>query len=135
MNSAHTIAELKIPADPSYILAAKRTSEAVGTVLGFGVEDLDDLKIAVAQACESTMEACRQNWGIGCGQIRLTFRSSQRGLQVDVQACGGPRAQLEFHDSSRDELAMNLLSCFVDELRYSTNHGALRLRMVKRRLA
>ena len=47
--------ELRIPADPSYIVVAKRAVAGFGCVAGFGVEAIDDLVIAVAQACQSAI--------------------------------------------------------------------------------
>ena len=51
--SAGTTSEVRLPADPSYIVVAKRAAAGFACVAGFDVEAVDDLVIAVAQACEN----------------------------------------------------------------------------------
>ncbi|MHB8572280.1 MAG: ATP-binding protein [Candidatus Dormibacteria bacterium] len=135
---SETIAELKIPADTKYILAAKRTAAAIGSIFGFGIEQLDELQIAVAQACESTMQACRENLGLGCGELRLVFRATESGLQVDVNTCGLPHAHrvMAADEVEESRFERQLLTCFVDELRVRhTATGAMHVKLVKYRLA
>ena len=46
-----TVSELRLPADREHILVAKRAAGAFGSLAGFDMDDIDDLTIAVAQAC------------------------------------------------------------------------------------
>ena len=89
--SATTTSELRIPADPEYIVVAKRAAAAFGTVAGFGVEAVDELSIAIAQACENAIGLATCVMGTpGRGQVRILFTVDQESrLDVDVRTVFG----------------------------------------------
>jgi hypothetical protein len=89
--SSTTTSELRIPADPQYIVVAKRAAAAFGSLAGFGVEAIDELSIAIAQACESAigLAACLMGHP-GRGQVRILFKVEEEGkLDVDVRTVFG----------------------------------------------
>jgi len=51
------VTELKLPAVGDYIVVAKRAAASLGLVVGFSVQEIDDLNIAITQACESACAA------------------------------------------------------------------------------
>jgi hypothetical protein len=89
--SSTTTSELRIPADPQYIVVAKRAAAAFGSVAGFGVEAVDELSIAIAQACENAMSLANCVLGNpGRGQVRILFKVEKEGkLDVDVRTVFG----------------------------------------------
>ncbi len=139
-----TITELKIPADPDYIMVAKRTAAALASIVGFSVEEIDDLSIAMSQACENAIAASARQWGSGNGQLRIGFKAGADGLEVEVRSVaprvaeGQPEraiapAYLVAEPPGYAGIGMNMIRLFVDELRYQHNNqtGTLRMRMVK----
>ena len=132
------LADLKIPADPDFIPLAKRLAGSLGSRLGFTLEALDELNIALAQACASAIEAARETWGEQ-GELKLTFASTERGIAVDVEAVGprsGVPAQRQAVMREEDEvqrLAREMIRCFVDDFKFqpARRNGRVRLRMVK----
>ena len=48
---------LKIPGKPEYVSLARLNSSAVANRIGFNFEEIDDIKIAVAEACNSILES------------------------------------------------------------------------------
>jgi anti-sigma regulatory factor (Ser/Thr protein kinase) len=186
--------ELKIPADPQYVIVAKRTASALGSTAGFSLEGIDDLNIAVAQACEKAIAAAYRMWGSGNGVLRLTFHIVDEGIEVEVRSMAAPEAAADADSPKRrleaerraesyrqaaarltdeveserqnriqaqrqltrlagvnrriagaalakgqvkaeadfEDLAVNMIRLFVDELRYNVDsRGATRMRMVK----
>jgi len=85
------ITELKLPAVPDYIVVAKRAAASLGLVVGFSLHEIDDLNIAITQACENACAAATQQWGKGNGQLKLTFKSEPRRIEVEVRSVP-PRA-------------------------------------------
>jgi hypothetical protein len=86
-----TTSELRIPADAQYIVVAKRAAAAFGSVAGFGVEAVDELSIAIAQACENAITLANCVLGRpGRGQVRILFKLEEEGkLEVDVRTVFG----------------------------------------------
>jgi anti-sigma regulatory factor (Ser/Thr protein kinase) len=148
--SAATTSELRIPADPGYIVVAKRAAAGFGCVAGFGVEAIDDLVIAVAQACQNAIDVAARATDRGAGQIRLSFKLEDRRLEVQVRGicaregdpdapCGpqaGARLTAESVASPQHELALRMMGLFVDDCRYRVDArtGGLRVRLTKYRL-
>ena len=138
--AAAYVTELKLPAVGDYILVAKRAAASLGLVVGFSLQEIDDLNIAITQACESACAAAAQQWGSGNGQLKLIFKSRPRRLEVEVRSVP-PRAveQQAVRRARRDAeldyetIGLNMIRLFVDELRYQVNNetGSVRMRMVK----
>jgi anti-sigma regulatory factor (Ser/Thr protein kinase) len=138
------LAELKLLASPELIPTAKRTAAALGSLVGFGVEDLDDLNIAVAQACDQAIEAGRQRFGEEA-TLKLSFWETDQGIEVDVQALPGrsphtrppERALADHHrehherEEAFDRIAHDMIRLFVDDFRPSVARNRIRYRMVK----
>jgi hypothetical protein len=91
MATSTTTSELRIPADPQYIVVAKRAASAFASVAGFGVEAVDELSIAIAQACENAIGLATCVMGSpGRGQVRILFKVELEGkLDVDVRTVFG----------------------------------------------
>lgn len=142
--SRRPLAELKLLASPDFIPTAKRTAAALGSFVGFGVEDLDDLNIAVAQACDQAIEAGIEKFGDEA-TLKLSFWETEQGIEVDVQALPGrspharaqERALAEHHrahherEDDLDRIAHDMIRLFVDDFRPSVARNRVRFRMVK----
>jgi len=57
------VTELKLPAVGDYIVVAKRAAASLGAVVGFSLQEIDDLNIAISQACENACAAAAEQWG------------------------------------------------------------------------
>ena len=132
------LAELKIPAQPDFINVAKRVAQSLGSKMGFSLEDLDELSIAVTQACDSAIEAGEQTWG-GGASLKLVYSATRRGIEVEVEALGprSPQAlrrqPVPVQDEEVRRLTHEMIRCFVDDFRthVDTGTGRVRFRMVK----
>jgi hypothetical protein len=127
------LAELKLLAQPEMISTAKRTASSLGSLVGFSLEDIDELNIAVAQACDSAIAAGKEAWGDEA-TLKLTFWSNDRGLEVEVQAVQ-PRVPSKGHpvphDAALDRLAADMIRCFVDDFRPALGPNRVRFKLVK----
>jgi anti-sigma regulatory factor (Ser/Thr protein kinase) len=149
---SRTTSELRLPADPAYIVVAKRAASAFAAVAGFDVEAVHDLTIAVAQACENAIACAVRVGGVSEGQIRLSFTVEGTRLEVqvlsscarEVVARAAAERQLavaEAVDRERQEvadatdLALRLMGLFVDDHSYRVDErtGGLRVRLTKYR--
>jgi hypothetical protein len=127
------LAELKLLAQTEMISTAKRTASSLGSLVGFSLEDIDELNIAVAQACDSAIAAGKEAWGDEA-TLKLTFWSNDRGLEVEVQAVQ-PRVPSKPHpvphDAALDRLTHDMIRCFVDDFRPALGPNRVRFKLVK----
>jgi hypothetical protein len=131
------LAELKLLAHPEMISTAKRTASSLGSHVGFSLEDIDELNIAVAQACDSAIAAGREAWGDEA-TLKLTFWSTDRGMEVEVQAVQPKAPQLPaqrparvVHNEALDRVAYDMIRCFVDDFRPALGPNRVRFKLVK----
>jgi anti-sigma regulatory factor (Ser/Thr protein kinase) len=123
-----------------YIVVAKRAAASIGLVVGFSVQEIDDLNIAITQACESAIAAAALQWGSGNGQLKLIFKSQPRRIEVEVRSVPPRAVEQQAVRRTRREaeldyetIGLNMIRLFVDELRYQVDSqtGSMRMRMVK----
>jgi hypothetical protein len=130
------LAELKIPASEAFIPVAKRVATTLGSQLGLSLVDLDELTIALTQACDSAIAAANDLGGPA--DLKLTYFATNRALVVDVDLvptgvkthAARPHAE---EDDELQRLAYEMIRCFVDDFRplVEPRTGNLRFRMVK----
>jgi len=132
------LAELKIPATAAFIPVAKRVATTLGGQLGLSLMDLDELAIALTQACDSAIAAAED---LGSpADLKLTYFATNRALVVDVDVmptgaalplpAGKTATRL---DPEMQRLAYEMIRCFVDDFRpvIEPRTGHVRFRMVK----
>jgi anti-sigma regulatory factor (Ser/Thr protein kinase) len=136
------LAELKIPASPAFIPVAKRVATTLGSQLGLSLVDLDELTIALTQACDSAIAAAGE--ASGQSELKLTYFATNRALVVDVdlltkehqalpaRASAVATGPQEIADAELQRLAFEMIRCFVDDFRPEVEpSGHVRFRMVK----
>ena len=130
------LAELKIPAVSTFIPVAKRVATTLGGQMGFSLVDLDELTIALTQACDSAIAAADD---LGSpADLKLTYFATDRALVVDVDLIpSGKALSVPKHDVAVDpelqRLAYEMIRCFVDDFRpqVEPTTGHVSFRMVK----
>ena len=141
------LAELKIPASPAFIPVAKRVASTLGSQLGLSLMDLDELTIALTQACDSAIAASGELEGDG--QLKLTYFATNRALVVDVDLIPADEHEHAHHhhhphaaaltqteidaNAELQRLAFEMIRMFVDDFRPQVEPatGHVRFRMVK----
>jgi hypothetical protein len=132
------LAELKIPASAAFIPVAKRVAVTLGGQLGLSLVDLDELSIALTQACDSAIAAARNL--DAPADLKLNYFATNRALVVDVDLVsqGGHAMALAAKqavevDAELQRLAYEMIRCFVDDFRpeIEPRTGHVHFRMVK----
>ena len=143
------LAELKIPASPAFIPVAKRVASTLGSQLGLSLMDLDELTIALTQACDSAIAASGDP--DGNSQLKLTYFATNRALVVDVDLIPADELHSAHHhhhdhlpepaltateveaNAELQRLAYEMIRMFVDDFRPQVEPatGHVRFRMVK----
>lgn len=77
------VVELRIPSKAEWVAVARLAVAAVANRLNFSIEDIEDVKLAVAEACTN----CIQH-ATGTEQIEITCETEPDGLTVRVRDHG-----------------------------------------------
>ena len=113
--------ELRIPSKAEWVAVARLAVAAVANRLNFSIEDIEDVKLAVAEACTNCIQHAE-----GSDQIQITCEAGPDGLTVRVRDFGrGTR--LEGIQSRRmDEprvggLGVFLIRSLMDSVEYDVH--------------
>jgi serine/threonine-protein kinase RsbW len=110
--------ELTIPARADYIVVARLATAAVAARLCFQVETIEDLKLAVAEACT----ACVAAEPSANRTIAIVWEVRDGMLDVAVGDQG----------SEHDGLGVTIIRHLMDRVSFETHSGVTTLRMAKR---
>jgi serine/threonine-protein kinase RsbW len=73
--------ELRVPADSAYVAVLRTTTAGLAARLDFTLDDIEDLRIAVGEACAMVLEQAR-----GDGDLNCAFDLGSGELTVIVSA-------------------------------------------------
>ena len=133
--------ELHLPNRAEFMVVARLTASAVASRLQFDIETVDDLKLAVGEACNNAMEH-------GCSgenndeMILLRFEITDESLIILVQDSGVgfvPEDAVHKQQNTDPQTAergfgMLLIDTLMDEVTYNSTPGqGTQVRMVKHR--
>lgn len=128
---------LTIPGAPEYVGIARLAVLGIASRMGFSYDEIEDLRLAVAEVCTGAIERSREQQGAGpMPLITVVSHIDGDALIVDVEDAanasdadaGGADEEMNSH-----EISALLVEILVDEV---TTHplpgGGTRVRLVKR---
>ncbi len=74
--------EIKIPAKPEYVGVVRLTSSGIAGRMGFSYDDIEDLKIAISEACTNAVQHAYKSTNIG--EVVIGFGLFKDRLEVMV---------------------------------------------------
>ncbi|MFJ7726066.1 anti-sigma B factor RsbW [Neobacillus sp. NPDC097160] len=143
MNEVMDYIEMKIPAKPEYVGVIRLTLSGIASRMGYTYEEIEDMKIAVSEACTNAVQhAYHKDEG---GEVIIGFGIYQDKLEIVVADSGksfnflrikeelGPYTESSTVDQlSEGGLGLYLIETLMDEVRV-LNHSGVTVFMVKNR--
>ena len=131
--------DLRIPPRPEYISVARLTAAAIAARQAFTYDEIEDLKVAVSEACNVLMGSRRGSED----PIALHFVEEADGLEITIETQGSDiDSRILFpdpgatnrHETAGDRRALGvfLMHCLVDEVRRISGDGGIALRLRKK---
>lgn len=116
--------ELTIPAALEYVRIARLVVSGLASRLGFDVEEIEDLRVAIDELSSLLVEAHD-----GAGTVRLVLRAEDGGESISV---AGERPGGAAPAPHVDELTKQILAAVVDEWNLDATDGGPCFRFTKR---
>ncbi len=133
--------EVPIPCEPRFLSVVRLTVAGAAARAGLGVAEIDDVKVAVSEACTNAIEhAFPPAEGKACPaiRIRMTARDGELRLEVEDEGSGFdpkhlPRVDLEQRVPEEGGLGVYLMRQLMDEVKIESAPGSgTKITMVKR---
>ncbi len=84
--------EMLLPCEPSFLFVVRLAVAGAGTRAGLGIEEIEDAKVAVCEACTNVIEhAYPEEKGLaseGFMRVRMTVRPGELRLEVEDEGVG-----------------------------------------------
>lgn len=132
-NATPELVELRIPSRPEWVALARLAAATVANRIPFSIEEIEDVRLAVAEACTAVI----QHEGHG-EFIQLTCEALGDSLRIRVHDSGrhaahSERRLMNFEEARIAGLGIFLIRTLMDEVSYDVHpqHGT-DLLMVKR---
>ena len=111
--------ELRIPADSAFLSVLRTATAGLAARLDFTLDDIEDLRIAVDEACAVVLPQARPE-----SDLRCAFYLAPETLAVEVSAqCDAPRPP------HRDGFAWTVLSALTSSLDAGVDGDTLTVRL------
>lgn len=122
----HARVDLSFPVKADLVVLARLTAATVAARAGFGVEEIEDLRLAVEELCLSLVRADDD------GRLHLAFEHA--GHTLTVTCWFEPRPGWDGSGSGTvDDLSLRILDALVDEHGREQRQGQLHAWLRKRR--
>lgn len=123
------IIRLTIPAKAEYVSVVRLTSSALASRIGFDIEEIEDIKVAIAEACTMIIKnGEKQN-------IDIKFEIMEDRLIISIQAkqfvCRGRDDEVSDISDNRS-LSILIIESLMDEVRCDNCDGVVCLNMMKK---
>ena len=107
------VVRLMFPGSLEYVRVARMTASAVAARLGFDVEEIENLRVAIDELASMAIEASSG------GTLDITFKSGENELRIEGRAPAKPGAEVGI-----DALTGQILKAVIDdyELRADSGH-------------
>lgn len=124
---------LTIPAKAEYLHIVRLTLYGIATKAGFSFEEIEDMKVAVAEACNNAVLHAYQNETEGSVEVcfeleekALCIHIKDQGTSYDYEQRVGKADSL--HDKRLSEvnvggLGIYLMQALMDKVQVRTDHG------------
>lgn len=115
------VVELRIPSKAEWVAVARLAVAAVANRLNFSIEDIEDVKLAVAEACTNCIQHAH-----GSDQIEITCETESDSLTVRVRDYGhGTRPEPVASRSAEEPrvggLGVFLIRSLMDSVEYDVH--------------
>jgi serine/threonine-protein kinase RsbW len=122
---------LTFPARGDLVVLARLVASAISTRVGFDIEELEDLRLAVGELCLLALQGSDARHG----DLRLQFTVSSAALDIACTLVGAVPATpgQDADGAEADELSEQILAALVDEHGREQADGSVRAWLRKRR--
>lgn len=110
MNKTSDNVTLILPVKGDYVSTARLTASSVANRMGFNIDEVEDIKVAVAEVCNIILSKAEEN----IKQYRISFDTNSDILQITFT---GEKIPFKcFNDSLENEYGLYIIQALMDSV-------------------
>jgi len=98
--------ELLLPCNAAYVSAARLTASSIANRLKFALDEIEDIKAAVSEACTFII---RESSAVNKGEFKITFLLDKDMLQITI-SCSAIISEKD----GEDEMGIHMIKALMD---------------------
>lgn len=119
---SNDIITLTVPAKPEYVMVARLTSAAFASRLGFDVDQIEDIKMSVAEAIILVL-----NQVVRPMELLIRFENLNEEIHIDISGQGEwVESNVSVQDIDQAQLSRYILGSMMDNVEFKTDNGIMR---------
>ena len=123
--------KITIPGKPEYLTMVRLAIGSIATTAGFSLDDIEDIKVAVSEACTNAIKHSLDN------KFGVTFEVLENGLAIEIQDNGKGcdvdcLGKPDLENPKENGLGIFIIQTLMDEVSIeSENNKGTKIRMTK----
>lgn len=118
--------ELGLPINPAYVSAARLTASSIANRMGFNIEEIEDIKAAVSEACTYLI---KRNLHSSSKMFNIQFKLISSTLEINLTS-EKPREIKNIYDD--DTLGIMMIEALMDKIFVSDDDDEeMKISMIK----
>lgn len=105
---------LKIPGKPNYISVARLTTSSIVNSMGLGIDEIEDIKVSIAEACINTLHLNPKK------DISIIYNIDEEKISITVEGVVENIPE-ELDESKERNLGVLIIKSLMDEVRFGEN--------------
>jgi len=137
------VINLSIPAKNKYIVSARLNIAWVGKIMELSVDEIDDLKIVIAEACINAIQHAYHNNSAEKNKIeicysvypdKLRLKINDKGQGFDTKAVDDFLSKTSPKEKKPEGIGLGLflIKTLMDEVKYKSDNNGTEVSMVKK---
>ena len=74
--------KMEISANPDFVSIIRLTTSGIANKIGFSIDDIEDMKVAVSEACTNAIKHCDDK------SVSITYTILENGLDIEIKDNG-----------------------------------------------
>ncbi len=118
-NVAYDNVELTLPMKREYVSTARLTASSVANRVGFNIDEVEDIKVAVSEVCNIILSKESNE----VGQYKISFCIRENILQISFTGENTPFKYLR--DSLENEYGLYIMKALMDSVELSNDSNSI----------
>ncbi|RYL98463.1 anti-sigma B factor RsbW [Sporolactobacillus sp. THM7-7] len=141
MNQAADVINLTIPAKPEFVSVVRLASSGIANRMGYNFDDIEDIKVAISEACTNVVSHAYKNHNMGkinikieCTDCSLIITVIDHGDSFDIEDAVKKMKPLDpsksLNQVGEGGLGLFLIDSLMDEVTICNDSGGI-VKMIK----
>jgi len=109
---ANKSVHINLPNQPESVSLVRLTVSGIANQIGFSAEDINEIKMAVSEACNQLIKQGKQK------EIDIIFNKFKKKLVVNINNCYIEKKQ---EDNEEERISKVFLDSFMDKVEYGND--------------